>query len=153
VRPTWLHALSGLSDPTPASARRSRARRVSISRGCADDAVCRTRHVRDQWQDHVAAQGVDDTPLIDRDYGSVLTLRDPGGRQFEMFYGANHPERLVDFGAARTASWYRWPRSCWLTAALDAAPALRHGGWDIRKPSGERIRVERELRFCAPHQA
>ena len=30
-------------------------------------------------------------PIADREYGSVLTFRDPDGRQFEMFYRAGHP--------------------------------------------------------------
>ena len=44
-----------------------------------------------EWQDHFAASGVDFTPIADREYGSVLTFRDPDGRQFEMFYKADHP--------------------------------------------------------------
>jgi glyoxylase I family protein len=44
-----------------------------------------------RWQDHFASLGVDYTPVADREYGSVLTFRDPDGRQFEMFYRPNHP--------------------------------------------------------------
>jgi glyoxylase I family protein len=45
----------------------------------------------DEWQRHFADLGVDYTPVVDREYGSVLTFRDPDGRQFEMFYRAGHP--------------------------------------------------------------
>jgi glyoxylase I family protein len=45
----------------------------------------------DVWQRHFAALGVDFTPVVDREYGSVLTFRDPDGRQFEMFHRPGHP--------------------------------------------------------------
>jgi glyoxylase I family protein len=44
-----------------------------------------------RWQEHFASLDVDHTPIADREYGSVLTFRDPDGRQFEMFYRAGHP--------------------------------------------------------------
>ena len=44
-----------------------------------------------RWQEHFASLDVDYTPIADREYGSVLTFRDPDGRQFEMFYRVNHP--------------------------------------------------------------
>lgn len=43
------------------------------------------------WQDHFEQLGVDHTPVADRDYGSVLTFRDPDERQLEMFYREGHP--------------------------------------------------------------
>lgn len=45
----------------------------------------------DEWQAHFAQLGVDHTPVVDREYGSVLTFRDPDGIQFEMFYREGHP--------------------------------------------------------------
>lgn len=44
-----------------------------------------------EWQEHFARHGVDHTPVVDREYGSVLTFRDPDGIQLEMFYRENHP--------------------------------------------------------------
>ncbi|HEY3556551.1 MAG TPA: VOC family protein [Kribbella sp.] len=43
------------------------------------------------WEEHFRAKGVVHTPTVHRDYGSVLTFKDPDGIQFEMFYRANHP--------------------------------------------------------------
>lgn len=43
------------------------------------------------WQAHFERLGVRHTPIVDRDYGSVLTFKDPDGIQFEMFYRENHP--------------------------------------------------------------
>jgi hypothetical protein len=31
------------------------------------------------------------TPTVHRDYGSVLTFKDPDMHQFEMFYRPDHP--------------------------------------------------------------
>ena len=45
----------------------------------------------EQWQAHFERLGVCHTPNVDRDYGSVLTFKDPDGIQFEMFYRENHP--------------------------------------------------------------
>jgi glyoxylase I family protein len=45
----------------------------------------------DEWQRHFADLGVDHTPIVDREYGAVLTFRDPDKRQFEMFYRPDHP--------------------------------------------------------------
>jgi glyoxylase I family protein len=50
-----------------------------------------TPEILKQWQEHFEALDVDYTPIADREYGSVLTFRDPDGRQFEMFYRADHP--------------------------------------------------------------
>ena len=44
-----------------------------------------------QWKKHFEALNIDYAPIADRDYGSGLTFRDPGGRQFAMFYRADHP--------------------------------------------------------------
>lgn len=45
----------------------------------------------DEWQAHFEALGVTHTPVVDREYGSVLTFKDPDGIQFEMFYREVHP--------------------------------------------------------------
>jgi glyoxylase I family protein len=50
-----------------------------------------SRKVLQQWEEHFAALGIDYTPIADREYGSVLTFRDPDKRQFEMFYREGHP--------------------------------------------------------------
>jgi glyoxylase I family protein len=34
---------------------------------------------------------VDHTPIADREYGAVLTFRDPDGIQLEMFHRPGHP--------------------------------------------------------------
>jgi glyoxylase I family protein len=44
-----------------------------------------------EWQEHFARHGVDFTPLADREYGAVVTFRDPDGIQLEMFYREDHP--------------------------------------------------------------
>ena len=43
------------------------------------------------WQAHFERIGVVHTPIVDREYGSALTFKDPDGIQFEMFYRPNHP--------------------------------------------------------------
>lgn len=43
------------------------------------------------WQQHFDTLGVVHTPVVERDYGSVLTFKDPDGIQFEMFHRADHP--------------------------------------------------------------
>jgi glyoxylase I family protein len=45
----------------------------------------------DTWQGHFERLGVVHTPVVDREYGSVLTFKDPDGIQFEMFYRQGHP--------------------------------------------------------------
>jgi glyoxylase I family protein len=45
----------------------------------------------DAWQAHFEKLGVDHTPVVDREYGSVLTFRDPDGIQFELFHREGHP--------------------------------------------------------------
>ena len=38
------------------------------------------------WQAHFESLGVVHTPVVDREYGSVLTFKDPDRIQFELFY-------------------------------------------------------------------
>ena len=45
----------------------------------------------DAWQAHFERLGVEHTPVVDREYGSVLTFKEPDRIQFEMFYRENHP--------------------------------------------------------------
>ena len=45
----------------------------------------------DEWQRHFEHLGVTHTPTVDREYGSVLTFKDPDGIQFEMFFRDGHP--------------------------------------------------------------
>jgi glyoxylase I family protein len=50
-----------------------------------------TRAELDEWQAHFERLGVVHTPTVDREYGSVLTFKDPDGIQFEMFHRHDHP--------------------------------------------------------------
>jgi glyoxylase I family protein len=45
----------------------------------------------EEWQAHFERLGVVHSPIVDREYGSVLSFRDPDERQFEMFYREGHP--------------------------------------------------------------
>lgn len=45
----------------------------------------------DGWQAHFERLGVTHTPVVHREYGSVLTFKDPDGIQFEMFHREGHP--------------------------------------------------------------
>jgi hypothetical protein len=45
----------------------------------------------DEWQKHFESHGITFTPVVHREYGSVLTFKDPDGIQFEMFYREGHP--------------------------------------------------------------
>ena len=45
----------------------------------------------DDWAAHFEEQGVDYTPVAEREYGAVLTFRDPDGIQLEMFWREDHP--------------------------------------------------------------
>jgi glyoxylase I family protein len=49
------------------------------------------RAALDVWAQHFERLGVDYTPVADRDYGAVLTFRDPDGIQLEMFHRPDHP--------------------------------------------------------------
>lgn len=44
-----------------------------------------------EWQAHFEHHAVTHTPIVQRDYGAVLTFKDPDGIQFEMFFRAEHP--------------------------------------------------------------
>ena len=50
-----------------------------------------SRELLDDWQEQFFRLDIDYTPVVDRDYGSVLTFRDPDGIQLEMFYREEHP--------------------------------------------------------------
>jgi glyoxylase I family protein len=43
------------------------------------------------WQSHFEQLGVEHTPVADREYGSVLTFKDPDRIQYELFYMEGHP--------------------------------------------------------------
>jgi glyoxylase I family protein len=45
----------------------------------------------DEWREHFERLDVTHSPIVDAEYGSVLTFKDPDGIQFEMFYRENHP--------------------------------------------------------------
>ena len=45
----------------------------------------------DDWQARFEQLGVTYTPVVHREYGSVLTFKDPDGIQFEMFFRPGHP--------------------------------------------------------------
>jgi glyoxylase I family protein len=44
-----------------------------------------------EWLERFEQLGVTHSPIADRDYGAVLSFKDPDGIQFEMFYKADHP--------------------------------------------------------------
>ena len=50
-----------------------------------------TREALDEWKAHFERLGVVHSPIAEREYGAVLTFKDPDGIQFEMFYRADHP--------------------------------------------------------------
>jgi glyoxylase I family protein len=50
-----------------------------------------SRAALNDWLDHFEALGVEHSPIADREYGAVLTFRDPDGIQFEMFFREGHP--------------------------------------------------------------
>jgi glyoxylase I family protein len=45
----------------------------------------------DEWLARFEPLGVTHSPIADREYGAVLTFKDPDGIQFEMFFKADHP--------------------------------------------------------------
>jgi glyoxylase I family protein len=45
----------------------------------------------DEWREHFERLDVTHSPIVDAEYGSVLTFKDPDGIQFEMFHRENHP--------------------------------------------------------------
>jgi glyoxylase I family protein len=50
-----------------------------------------TRGELDDWLARFERLGVSHSPIADREYGAVLTFKDPDGIQFEMFFKADHP--------------------------------------------------------------
>jgi glyoxylase I family protein len=50
-----------------------------------------TRAALDQWLTRFEQLGVHHSPIAEREYGAVLTFKDPDGIQFEMFFKADHP--------------------------------------------------------------
>src|SRR5680860_903976 len=53
--------------------------------------LVRSRVALDDWAASFVEQGVDHTPVVERDYGAVLTFRDLDGIQLEMFWREGHP--------------------------------------------------------------
>ena len=45
----------------------------------------------DEWERWFDKLDVEHTPTVDREYGSVLTFKDPDRFQLELFYRVNHP--------------------------------------------------------------
>lgn len=45
----------------------------------------------DTWSEHLTTLGVRHSPVVDRDYGAVLCLRDVDEFQLELFHRENHP--------------------------------------------------------------
>ena len=50
-----------------------------------------TRAALEEWLVRFDQLGVTHSPIADREYGSVLSFRDPDGIQFELFYKSDHP--------------------------------------------------------------
>jgi glyoxylase I family protein len=50
-----------------------------------------TRRELDAWSERLHELGVRHSPVVDRDYGAVLCLRDPDDFQLELFHRENHP--------------------------------------------------------------
>ncbi|HEX7427832.1 MAG TPA: VOC family protein, partial [Mycobacterium sp.] len=50
-----------------------------------------TRAALDEWLTWFEQLGVHHSPIAEREYGAVLTFKDPDGIQFEMFFKADHP--------------------------------------------------------------
>ena len=50
-----------------------------------------TRTDLDEWLARFEQLGVTHSPIAEREYGAVLTFKDPDGIQFEMFFKADHP--------------------------------------------------------------
>lgn len=67
----------------PFDPRRTGADHVAFRIGSRDELVA--------WEGRLAEQGIPFTPVVDREYGSVLCLRDPDGIQLELFYRERHP--------------------------------------------------------------
>jgi glyoxylase I family protein len=50
-----------------------------------------TRGELDEWLARFEQLGVRHAPIAEREYGAVLTFKDPDDIQFEMFFKADHP--------------------------------------------------------------
>ncbi len=50
-----------------------------------------TRADLDEWELRFEKLDVVHSPIVDREYGSVLCLKDPDRIQLELFYRENHP--------------------------------------------------------------
>ena len=50
-----------------------------------------TRADLDEWLARFEQLAVSHSPIAEREYGAVLTFKDPDGIQFEMFFKADHP--------------------------------------------------------------
>ena len=50
-----------------------------------------TRADLDEWLAWFEQLGVSHSLIAEREYGAVLTFKDPDGIQFEMFFKADHP--------------------------------------------------------------
>jgi glyoxylase I family protein len=50
-----------------------------------------TRAGLDEWLIRFQELGVKHSAIAEREYGAVLTFKDPDGIQFEMFFKADHP--------------------------------------------------------------
>ena len=50
-----------------------------------------TRAGLDEWLARFEELGVRHSPIVEREYGAVLTFKDPDGIQLEMFFKADHP--------------------------------------------------------------
>jgi glyoxylase I family protein len=50
-----------------------------------------TRAGLNEWLTRFEQLEVCHSPIVEREYGAVLTFKDPDGIQFEMFFKADHP--------------------------------------------------------------
>lgn len=50
-----------------------------------------TRAELDEWAARLGELGIRQSPVVDRDYGAVLCLRDPDDIQLELFWREGHP--------------------------------------------------------------
>ncbi len=54
-----------------------------------------SRESLEEWQRRFERLGVEHTPVVDREYGSVLTFKDPDRIQFELFYMSDQQRSAV----------------------------------------------------------
>ena len=50
-----------------------------------------SRHALDEWTSRLDELGIEHSPVIDKPYGSVLSVKDPDRTAIELFWRANHP--------------------------------------------------------------